>query len=322
MLTTQQLHSQLQFVLKGTDLTWLGEKYEGKVRDNYTKGDKRFLIVTDRISAFDRILGFIPFKGQVLNQMAKFWFEQTKDICGNHAIAFPDPNVVVAKQCKALPVEMVVRGYLTGTTSTSVWHHYSQGSRNFCGNKLPDGMKKDQKFDFPIITPSTKAQHGDHDESVSPQDILDRGLLRKQQLDYIMDKSMELYKKGVEICAKQGIVFVDTKYEFGIDNEGNIILIDEIHTPDSSRFWKQASYQMNFEQGTAQDNINKEYLRLWLSDRGYVGEGPVPLIPDEVIVETARRYIEAYELITGQEFQAEVGDVASRIEENLRNFKV
>ncbi|MFA6089943.1 MAG: phosphoribosylaminoimidazolesuccinocarboxamide synthase [Candidatus Woesearchaeota archaeon] len=320
MLTSDQIKAQLPYVLKGTDFKNLGEKYAGKIRDNYTFGTRRILIVTDKVSAFDRILGYIPFKGQVLNQMAEFWFENTKDICGNHVIEFPDPNVVVGKQCKSLPVEMVVRGYLTGTTSTSVWHHYKNGVRNFCGNELVDNMKKDQKFDHPIITPSTKAEHGDHDESVAPQILLDRKLVTKDQLDFLMKASMALYKKGVEICAKQGIILVDTKYEFGVSEDGKIILIDEIHTPDSSRFWKQATYLQNFEAAKDQDNINKEYLRIWLSNRGYMGDGKVPEIPEEVIVETARRYIEAFELITGKEFKAETGDVLKRIEGNLKKY--
>ncbi len=321
MLTIDQIIAQLPYVLKSTDFAWLGERYEGKIRDNYTKGDRRILIVTDKVSAFDRILTHIPFKGQVLNQMAEFWFNKTSDICGNHAIEFPDPNVVVAKQCKALPVEMVVRGYLTGTTSTSVWSHYKNGGRNFCGNKLDDGMKKDQKFSNPIITPSTKALYGAHDESVSPQDLLDRDLVTKEQLDYLMTVSMSLYKRGVDIAAKQGIILVDTKYEFGIDKENNIILIDEIHTPDSSRFWKQASYFELLEKGADQDNINKEYLRLWLANQGYLGDGPVPYIPEEVIVETSRRYMEAYELITGEKFEAQVGDVFSRTEASLQKYR-
>lgn len=320
MITLQQIIAQLPYVLKGTNFPNLGEKYEGKIRDNYTKNNRRILIVTDKVSAFDRILTHIPFKGQVLNQMAEFWFKKTSDICGNHAIEFPDPNVVVAKQCKALPVEMVVRGYLTGTTSTSAWYNYEKGVRNFCGNELPDNMKKDQKFVAPIITPSTKAMIGDHDESVSAEDLLERKLVTKPQLDYLMDVSMSLYKRGVEVAAKQGIILVDTKYEFGVDEENNIILIDEIHTPDSSRFWKTATYMEKFEKGEDQDNINKEYLRIWLADRGYRGDGLMPNIPQEVIVETARRYIEAYELITGLVFEAEVGDVLGRITENLRRF--
>lgn len=320
MLPIEDIKAQIPYVLKGTDFPQLGEKYEGKVRDNYTKGDRRILIVSDRLSAFDRIITKVPFKGQVLNQIAQFWFEQTKDICGNHVIEFPDPNVVVAKQCNALPVEMVVRGYLTGVTSTSAWKHYEAGERNFCGNVLPDGMKKDQKFDTPILTPSTKAAKGDHDESVSRENILERGIITPEQFDEMADYSMRLYQRGVEIAAKQGIILVDTKYEFGVDPEGNIVLIDEIHTPDSSRFWYANEYEQRLADGTPQKKIDKEYLREWLADHGFTGDGEVPMIPDEIKAETGRRYMEAYELITGQTFEAEVGDCLSRIEKNLQQY--
>ena len=320
MLSEEDLLAQIPQVLKGTDFPDLGEKYEGKVRDNYSKDGRRILVVTDRLSAFDRIITLIPFKGQVLNQMAKFWFEKTTDIVGNHVIDFPDPNVVLAKECQALPVEMVVRGYLTGVTTTSAWHHYEKGDRNFCGNVLPDGMKKNQRFEQAILTPSTKAAQGDHDESVSREEILKRGELSEEDFDFMADVSMKLYQRGVEIAAKQGIILVDTKYEFGKDADGNIVLIDEIHTPDSSRFWYANEYEQRLESGEEQKKIDKEYVREWLADKGFVGEGEIPEIPDDVQVETARRYIEAYELITGHGFEAEVGDVATRLEENLSKY--
>ncbi len=320
MLTKEQLFAQIPFCLEKTDFPQLGEKYQGKVRDNYSKDGKRIIIVTDKLSAFDRIITLIPFKGQVLNQMARFWFEKTKDIVGNHVIEFPDPNVVVAKECKALPVEMVIRGYLTGVTTTSVWHHYQKGERNFCGNKLEDNMKKDQKFPEPILTPSTKAELGGHDESVSKEEILKREVITEEQFDYMADVSMKLYKRGVEIAAKQGIILVDTKYEFGIDENGEIVLIDEIHTPDSSRFWFADEYEKKFETGENQKKIDKEYLRQWLADKGFIGEGEVPNIPDEIKAETARRYIESYELITGEKFDATIGDTYGRIEANLQKY--
>ncbi|MEK7127048.1 MAG: phosphoribosylaminoimidazolesuccinocarboxamide synthase, partial [Patescibacteria group bacterium] len=281
---------------------------------------KRFIIVTDRLSAFDKVITVIPFKGQVLNQMAEFWFEKTKDIAGNHVIEFPDPNVVVAKECKALSMEMVVRGYITGVTSTSVWTHYEKGERNFCGNVLPDGMKKNQKLGFPILTPSTKAEHGGHDESVSRDQILEHKIITAEQFDYIADVAMKLYQRGVEIAAKQGIILVDTKYEFGIFPDGKILLIDEIHTPDSSRFWFADEYEKRFAAGEEQKKIDKEYLREWLAERGFKGEGEIPVIPDEIRAETARRYIEAYELITGQKFVGEVGDVSARLQKNLFKY--
>ncbi len=321
MISEQDIIAQVPHCLAGTDLTTLGSRYEGKVRDNYTKDGKRFIVVTDRLSAFDKVICLIPFKGQVLNQMAKFWFEKTADIIGNHVIDFPDPNVVIAKECKPLPIEMVVRGYITGVTTTSAWYSYEKGVRNFCGNVLPEGLKKNQKFDQPILTPSTKALHGDHDESVSREVILERTDLTAEQYDKIADSALKLYQRGVEIAAKQGIILVDTKYEFGMTPEGEIVLIDEIHTPDSSRFWFADEYEERFEKGEEQKKIDKEYLREWLAkERGFMGEGDVPEIPVEIKAETARRYIEAYELITGQKFSAQVGPVLERVEKNLASF--
>jgi phosphoribosylaminoimidazole-succinocarboxamide synthase len=317
MLTKEQIAAQIPYCLAGTNFTNMGERYEGKVRDNYTQGDRRTIIVTDRLSAFDRVICLIPFKGQVLNQMAKFWFEQTKDIIGNHVIEFPDPNVVVGHQCTPLPVEMVVRGYITGVTSTSAWFNYEKGVRNFCGNVLPDGLKKNQKFEKPIITPSTKAAHGDHDESVSGEEIVSRGVLSKEDYEKIAQATLKLYARGVEIAAKQGIILVDTKYEFGRTAGGEIVLIDEIHTPDSSRFWFADEYEKRLASGEEQKKIDKEYLREWLAERGFRGEGEIPAPPDDIKAETARRYIEAYELITGRKFEAEVGPVLERIKKNL-----
>ncbi len=320
MITQDNLIKQIPFTLQGTNFTGLGTRYEGKVRDNYTKGERRILIASDRLSAFDRIITTIPFKGQVLSQMTQFWFEQTKDIIANHTVEYPDPNVLIGVECKPLMVEMVVRGYITGVTSTSAWFNYEKGVRNFCGNVLPEGLKKNQKFDKPIITPSTKAAHGEHDESIGPDEIAKRGLLTQAQWDVVSKAVLQLYQRGVEICAKQGIILVDTKYELGISPGGKIVLIDEIPTPDSSRFWFANEYEKRLASGEEQKKIDKEYLREWLADRGFRGEGPVPPIPDDVRAETARRYIEAYELITGQTFTAEVGPVEERIKKNLAAY--
>ncbi|MBU1992663.1 MAG: phosphoribosylaminoimidazolesuccinocarboxamide synthase [Patescibacteria group bacterium] len=320
MIPQETLRFQLPHCITGTDLPIEGEKYEGKVRDNYMIGDKRIIVVTDRLSAFDRIITLIPFKGQVLNQMAKFWFEQTADICPNHVIEVPDPNVTVGRECTPLPVEMVIRGYITGVTTTSAWYNYEKGVRNFCGNELPEGMKKNQKFDQPIITPSTKAEHGGHDESVSREQILERGVVTEEQFDTMAEVSLKLYQRGVEIAARQGIILVDTKYEFGLDEDGVVTLIDEIHTPDSSRFWFANEYEQRFAAGEEQKKIDKEYVREWLAGQGFLGEGQIPEIPDDVRVETARRYIEAFELITGQTFEAEVGPASDRIENNLTAY--
>ncbi len=320
MISPQNLIAQIPYCLAGTDFPGLGKKYEGKVRDNYIKDDRRILIACDRLSAFDRVICLIPFKGQVLTQMAKFWFEQTKDIIGNHIIGYPDPNVVMARECAPLPVEMVVRGYITGVTTTSVWYHYEKGVRNFCGNALPEGLKKNEKFAKPILTPSTKAEHGDHDESVSREEILKRTNITSQEYDTLAEASFKLYERGVSIAAKQGIILVDTKYEFGRTPDGAIVLIDEIHTPDSSRFWFADEYEKRLAAGQEQKKIDKEYLREWLVEHGFRGEGVIPHVPDEIKAETARRYIEAFELITGQTFDADVGPVLPRITNNIRSL--
>jgi phosphoribosylaminoimidazole-succinocarboxamide synthase len=320
MISKENIAAQIPYCLGGTDFGKLGSKYEGKVRDNYSSDGKRFIVVTDRLSAFDRVICLVPFKGQVLNQMAKFWFDKTNDIVQNHMIDTPDPNVLLAHECKPLPIEMVVRGYITGVTSTSAWYNYEKGVRNFCGNILPEGLKKNQKFDKPILTPSTKALLGDHDESVSREELLERTDLTPEQYDYIADVSLKLFQRGVEIAAKQGIILVDTKYEFGMTPDGKIVLIDEIHTPDSSRFWFADEYEKRFAAGEEQKKIDKEYLREWLAEKGFRGDGEIPVIPEEVIVETSRRYIEAYELITGETFEASVEPVIERINKNLSSY--
>lgn len=317
MIPTNQIKKQLNNTLEETDFEKLGKKYKGKVRDNYIWGDKRVIITTDRISAFDRVLGTIPFKGQVLNQMTCFWFEKTKTIVKNHLIESIDPNVVIAKQCKPMPVEMVVRGYITGVTKTSAWYNYNNGVRNFCGNLLPEDMKKDQRFDEPILTPSTKAEKESHDESVSKKDILKRGVVSKDDFDAMEEASFGLFEFGSRLLEKQGLILVDTKYEFGKDKEGNIVLIDEIHTPDSSRFWFLDTYVELFEKGNEQRKLDKEYVRKWLADQGYLGDGEPPKLVNDVRVEAAKRYIKAYELITGQDFNVGKKSIKNRIEENL-----
>lgn len=322
MLSKSIIASQIPHVLKGTSFKNLGSYYEGKVRDNYTKGDRRILITTDRLSAFDKIIALIPFKGQVLNTMTRFWFEETKDICPNYVTEYPDPNVIVGMECKPLMVEMVVRGYITGSTTTSLWYNYEKGVRSMGGNILPEGLKKNVKLLHPIITPTTKAAHGSHDANITPEEIVKQGLLTQEEWDELADKTLKLYARGVEIAAKQGVILVDTKYEFGRDPSGRIVLIDEIHTPDSSRFWITASYESRLMEGKEPENINKEFLRLWLADKGFIGEGEIPAIPEEILVETAEKYIQAFEMITGQTFVAEPGDVLARIEKNLTPYAV
>ena len=319
MINDEVLKEQLKFNLESTNLN-IGKKYEGKVRDNYLLDDKRIIIVTDRISAFDRVLCTLPFKGQVLNQTSAFWFEKTKDIIKNHVLEIPDPNVTVAEECKLIPVEMVIRGYLTGVTTTSAWYNYEKGVRDFCGNILPDDMKKDQKFDKPIITPSTKAEKGQHDESISADEIIKRNLVDQKLYKQMEKVAMKLYNFGNKLVSKNNLILVDTKYEFGLDKDGNLTLIDEIHTPDSSRFWVKDTYEKLFSEGKEPEKLDKEYVRQFLANKGFLGDGDIPKIPDDVKIEAAKRYIKAYEMITGKEFKAEVGDINERIQENLKNI--
>ena len=336
MIPKEILKQQLKNTLEKTNFDFgSGAKYFGKVRDNYMLDDKRVMITTDRISAFDIVLTTLPFKGQVLNQMSQFWFEKTKHIVNNAVIDIPDPNVTVARNCKPIMVEFVVRGYITGVTTTSIWYSYERGAREFCGHTLPEGLRKDEKLPEPILTPSTKAEKGQHDESVSRAEVIKRGLMTADEFDKISEASMKVFELGQKTAAKQGIILVDTKYEFGYDENGEVTLIDEVHTPDSSRFWFMETYEELFKQGKEQRNpnrersigpsrssnlgIDKEYVRKWLSDRGFMGNGPVPKIPDEIRIEAARRYVEAYELVTGQKLNAVTGNPTERIRKNLIN---
>ncbi|MBD3164157.1 phosphoribosylaminoimidazolesuccinocarboxamide synthase [Candidatus Woesearchaeota archaeon] len=316
MISKEDIKKQIPFTLKETSLG-IGKRIKGKVRDIYIADNRLFLIATDRQSAFDRNLANIPFKGQVLTQTSNFWFEQTKDIIPNHIISTPDPNVVVAKKLNVFPVEFVIRGYITGVTSTSAWTAYSKGEREFCGNILPEGLKKNQKFDRPIITPTTKSD--EHDEKISAKEIVKRGLMTQEQWDFIADKTMKIFLKGQEIAAKNGLILVDTKYEFGCDEEGKIYLIDEIHTPDSSRYWLKDSYEERFAKGEEPENIDKEFLRLWFRKHcdPYKDE-VLPEAPEELVIELSARYIRLYQMITGKKFKAEVGDVRQRIENSLK----
>lgn len=312
------LREALTKTLERTDLDALGRKYEGKVRDNYTTEDgRRFIVVTDRISAFDRVIGTLPLKGQVLNRLAAWWFEKTKEVAPNHVIRVPDPNCIEAVECTPLPVEFVVRAYVTGVTSTSIWTHYQQGKRVFCGNVLPDGLRKNQKLDKPILTPSTKAEVGEHDVSASREEILAMGRITAEDFDAAAELAMKLFAFGAEWCAKQGLILVDTKYEFGKTKDGRIVVIDEVHTPDSSRFWFARSYEERFAKGEDPESFDKEYVRRWLAQQGFKGEGPTPTLPDDVRVEASRRYIEAYETITGEAFEPNLEEPNARLRKNL-----
>ena len=316
-VSQETLQRGLSNTLNGTDFESLGEKYEGKVRDCYIANGKRYIVVTDRISAFDRVLGTLPYKGQVLNGLAAWWFEETKSIVPNHVVDVPDPNVMVGIECEPLPVEMVVRAYITRVTSTSIWTHYAQGTRVFCGHELPDGLSKYQKLPHPILTPSTKADKGAHDVSASREEILAMGRIGADDFDEAASYAMALFAHGQKVCADRGLILVDTKYEFGKTPDGKIVVIDEIHTPDSSRFWYANSYPERFEAGEDPESFDKEYVRRWLAAEGYKGDGPSPTIPDDVRVEASRRYIQACDEIRGTSFTPDENDPLPRIANNL-----
>lgn len=318
MLTAEQARAALDRTLASTDFPTLGQKYEGKVRDNYTAPEgKRFIVVTDRISAFDRVLGTIPFKGQILNRLAAWWFDKTKGVVDNHFIGVPDPNVLECIECEPILVEMVVRSYLTGTTSTSIWTHYARGERVFCGHALPDGMKKNQKLAAPILTPATKAPKGEHDVSGSRDEILAVGQVTPADFDTAAELALRLFAEGQRVCAERGLILVDTKYEFGRTKDGRLVVIDEIHTPDSSRFWLAPTYAERFARGEDPEPLDKDFVRRHYTALGYVGDGPPPPLPDDVRVGAALRYAEAFERITGTDFVPDMEPPLPRIRRHL-----
>ena len=281
----------------------LPNPYFGKVRDCYDLPDNtRILISSDRISAFDRILTSIPFKGQVLTQTARFWFDATADLCPNHVISYPDPNVVIGQRLTILPVEIVVRGYLAGSTSTSVLTQYKSGARAMYGHVFPDNLRDNQALPQAIITPTSKAFDGGHDEPLTAADILAQGLLTEAQWDEISQKSLALFARGQKMSAERGLILVDTKYEFGLDGAGNILLADEIHTPDSSRYWLADGYAQAFETGTRPPSFDKDVIRSWVVARCDPYHDPIPEIPADMIEATSKVYIDAYQAITGQTF--------------------
>jgi phosphoribosylaminoimidazole-succinocarboxamide synthase len=310
-------------VLAEATIPELPKHYRGKVRDNYDLPDgRRIIIATDRLSAFDRILTAIPCKGQVLTQIARFWFDNTRDICPNHVIDYPDPNVVVCRRLDILPVEIVVRDYLTGTTGTSVWPMYRAGRREIYGIRFPDGLRENQKLPATIITPTTKASEGEHDEPVTSDQIIARGLLTAEQWRTVSALALALFVRGRELAETRGLILVDTKYEFGLDIDDRIILADEIHTPDSSRYWIRDSYERRFAAGERPETLDKDFLRRWVSERCDPYRDPIPDIPSEIVLETARIYIGAYEAITGRKFEPPSPDVPvlERIRANLAQY--
>ena len=311
MIDRQTILDAIPGALLRTDIPELGERIEGKVRDIYLQEDQRILVTTDRVSAFDQVLGAIPFKGQVLNQLSAWWFRKVKDVVSNHVLTVPDPNVTIGVEADALPVEVIVRGFITGVTSTSLWTLYEQGVDRPYGLDLPTGLSKNDPLPEPVITPTTKATGGAHDERLTSAEVVEQGLVEPKLWDKVQDAALQVFLQGQRVAAEAGLILVDTKYEFGmIDDE--LVLIDEVHTPDSSRYWIADTYGLGEPQ-----NYDKEFLRLWFVDQGYRGDGPAPQMPDEFIAEVAVRYIDAYERLTGEDFEPGEQPAADRIRRTL-----
>lgn len=306
-------------ILKATDFGFLGPRTAGKVRDIYDQGDRLILITTDRHSSFDRIIAHIPWKGQVLNQVSAFWFDQTKDIVPNHVIAVPDPNVTVARKCPPVAIEAVVRGYLTGVTDTAIWTRYAKGERHFGGIVLPEGMQKNQRLPQPLFDPTTK--EATHDRALAAEQMIAEGFVTEALFERIRQTALALFARGQELAARHGLILVDTKYEFGTDADGRLVLIDEIHTPDSSRYWQLGSYETRFAAGEEPDYFDKEFLRLWFREHSDpYGDAPLPEAPPHLVAELSRRYIQMYEQITGGTFHHGETPVLARIERNLKDY--
>lgn len=320
MISDDIIRASIPHVLTEAHFPDLPNYYRGKVRENYDLPDgRRVLISTDRQSAFDQVLAAVPFKGQVLTQTARFWFEATADLCPNHVLSYPDPNVVVGRRLDMLPIEMVVRDYMTGSTDTSIWTMYKSGRRSMYGVDFPDGLRKNDKLPATILTPTTKADAGGHDAPITPAEVVAKGLLTQARWDELARLSLALFARGREIAARNGLILVDTKYEFGLDADGRITLADEIHTPDSSRYWKADGYPARHAAGEEPESLDKEFLRLWIAARCDPYKDPIPAIPDDTLVEFSRKYISLFEAVTGQTFQAPpAGEkVLDRVRRNL-----
>lgn len=310
MVSDERMAEELGATLESTTFAHLGAPHRGKVRDSYVDGGIRTIVTTDRQSAFDRVLGTIPFKGQALNEIANYWFAATADIVANHLVDVPDPNVIRARECELVALEFVVRAYSTGVTKTSLWFNYEQGRREVAGNKLSDGLRKNERLPQPILTPTTKLE--EHDRNVSRAEAVDEGLVSEGLFDRIESISFALFERGTEVAAERGLILVDTKYEFGLVGD-EVVLIDEVHTPDSSRFWYADTYDELFADGKDQRALDKEPLREWFVERGFRGDGPAPSIPDEVRIATASRYITLAEEITQRPFRPTAEPARKRV---------
>ncbi|MDB5188330.1 MAG: purC [Candidatus Kaiserbacteria bacterium] len=306
-------------ILQETDFEFYGLKKTGKVRDVYQQPHQIILVTTDRHSSFDRIVAHVPYKGQILNQISAFWFDKTQDIISNHVLAIPDANVTVAKKCTPIPIEAVVRGYITGVTGTSLWTHYSDGKRDFGNFILPEGLQKNQKLQTPVFTPSTKDDA--HDVTMSPSEMIEGGVITAGLMNQIENASMALYERGVEIAKQHGLILVDTKYEFGLNENGMLTLIDEIHTPDSSRYWQLDSYEQRFAAQQEPENFDKEFLRLWFKENcDPYGDTVLPEAPEDLVLELSHRYIHVYEQLTETKFTPGSAPILERIQRNLGDY--
>ncbi len=318
MIADDLIRATLPLALDQTNLPLAG-KQSGKVRDAYplTHG-RRLLVTTDRLSAFDRILACVPFKGQVLNQLSAWWFAQTADVIPNHLVSLPDPNAMIALEATPFPIEIIVRGYITGVTTTALWYRYSLGEREIYGYRFPEGLRKNEALPEPIITPTTKGGPTGHDERLTCAEVVERGFLDAQTWQQTQAAALAIFKRGQEVARQAGLILVDTKYEFGCTPDGRVMLIDEVHTPDSSRFWKTDSYTRRFAGGEEPENFDKEFVRLAYAKRGYRGDGTPPAMSDEVWVALGQRYIAIYEMLTGQTFQPGAYPVEPRLLKNLQ----
>ena len=315
----QIITDQLSRTIERTDFTDLGECYHGKVRDNYRQNGRRILVTSDRISAFDHVLPqTIPFKGQVLNQTAAYFFDATSDLVPNHVLSVPDPNVTIAQECTPIPIEFVVRGYLAG----HAWREYNRGVRTLCGQELPDGLRESEQLPKPIVTPTTKAEEG-HDQDVTREEAIATTDIDARTYDQLAEWALALYRRGSQMAAEQGLLLVDTKYEFGRTMEGDLVLIDEVHTPDSSRYYYQDGYEERLSDGRPQRQLSKEFVREWLMDNGFQGRDgdEMPTLPDAFRAKVTKRYVELYETVTGQEFEPDTHpNPKQRIHDALRDY--
>ncbi len=322
MISDKQVLTAIPHVFQSINIPELGKKYQGKVRDYYMKDGQRILITTDRQSGFDINLGFIPYKGAVLNLLSSYWFNECKDIIPNHMISVPDPNVMIGKNCQGINVEMIVRGYLTGVTNTSPWSNYQKGERVMYGIRFPDGLQKNQKLPMPIITPTT---HGGgkngHDERLTRGEIIEKGIVSEKLYKQMEEAAFALFARGSEICNKAGLILVDTKYEFGVC-DGKLTQIDEMHTPDSSRFWVKRTYPEKFERGEEPDNYDKEFIRIWYMQRVDPYKQAPPPMSADLIIQASKRYVDVYEKITGKKFDVFSYPIEKRIKENLKKVGI